>query len=144
MSSIVRRFSADFLVAPATEEARRFLESIEQDRFAEQIANKGRKFLVATKAQEFAGFISLRDNSHINQYFVLTEFHGQGIGKKLWCCMKAAAEVGAYPHTFTVRSSLTAVPVYERFGFIKTADRTEQRGLIFVPMSLTIGSASSR
>ena len=39
-----------------------------------------------------------------------------------------------------MRASVFAVPVYGRFGFEITGERTTQKGLTFVPMVLRAGS----
>lgn len=42
---------------------------------------------------------------------------------------------------FTVNSSLYAVPVYERYGFIPAGLRVEVHGIAFVPMKLAVPAA---
>lgn len=143
MSAIVHHYSTGFLADPKGDDAKVFLASTSPDRFVAHILSANRKFFVAAASEAFIGFISLRDDSHINQFFVLEDYHQKGIGSQLWNRVRAEAAPALRHHKFTVKSSLYAVPVYERFGFTRTADRTEERGLIYVPMELTVDGPSA-
>jgi hypothetical protein len=46
------------------------------------------------------------------------------------------------PGVFTVNSSVVAVPVYERFGFVMAGARVEKNGGRYVPMKLDLRSLS--
>lgn len=62
------------------------------------------------------GIIATREGGeHIALFFVDGKYHRQGIGRKLWNAM-----LKNNPNNeLTVHSSLYAVPVYEKLGFVK-------------------------
>jgi predicted GNAT family N-acyltransferase len=70
--------------------------------------------------------------------------HGQGIASTLWDIAKEAAASDGNTGRFTVNSSVNAVPIYERFGFVATGAVQVQNGIAFVPMELGGGSPSDR
>lgn len=87
---------------------------------------------------ELAGYIALHTGDtpevyHLYHLFVDARFQRQGLAALLWQC--ARDELGF--EQCTLRSSLFAVPVYERFGFEKTSAVLEKDGLQFQPMALS-------
>lgn len=56
--------------------------------------------------------------------------HGQGIGRCLWNTVLAE---NTSP-VITVHSSLYAVDVYKKFGFVVTGEIQEDEGIKYVPM----------
>ena len=56
--------------------------------------------------------------------------HRLGIGRRLWKTFLADSD----QDEITVNSSLYAVRIYEKFGFIKTADPQEDSGIRCVPI----------
>jgi GNAT superfamily N-acetyltransferase len=115
-----------------------FLASITPAAIAGYIADPRISCQVAVKGESLVGVIALRDTSHVHHLFVNPSFHRQGIAAMLWeqaqvCAIKAGNTQG-----FTVRSSVYAVPVYERFGFRQSGDHAEKDGIAFVPMRLDL------
>lgn len=77
------------------------------------------------------GIIATRnDGRHVALFFVDGEHHNQGIGRKLWEHMLDRNPNGR----ITVHSSLFAVPVYEKLGFVRTDDIRTEDGISFIPM----------
>ena len=74
-------------------------------------------FLLATHDHAIAGVLAIEDKSSIKYFFVDPEQQKMGLGKRLWQFIKRNGELGL---TLKVRSSLCAVPVYARLGFIAT------------------------
>jgi GNAT superfamily N-acetyltransferase len=79
------------------------------------IASERMVFLLALHDQTIAGVLAIEDKSSIKYFFVDPEHQKTGIGKLLW---QYARRNGEFDATIKVRSSLFAVPVYERLGFI--------------------------
>ena len=73
---------------------------------------------------------SRNEGSHIALFFVDGAYHGQGIGRSLWNAFLSDSN----QNEITVNSSLYAVGIYEKLGFIKTAEPQEDSGIRFVPM----------
>lgn len=77
------------------------------------------------------GVIALdKRKRHINFFFVDKLSQGKGIGKEL---MNYAFLV-AKENFLTVNSSRYAVPIYEKFGFVKIDTEQTKDGLVFTPM----------
>ena len=73
-----------------------------------------------------------RRTGDVQSVFVLPEFRGHGIGRRLMTELCAAADDLRIP-TVTVRSSAAAMPFYERLGFVRSEhdlSRTSETGLI--------------
>jgi len=78
-------------------------------------------WLVAAAHKSLTGVLAISERSHVKYFFVHPTFQKLGIGKQLW---EFALGGGLLANTVTVRSSLFAVPVYERLGF-KTVGSAE-------------------
>ncbi|MGN1399719.1 MAG: GNAT family N-acetyltransferase [Erysipelotrichaceae bacterium] len=77
------------------------------------------------------GIIATRNNSsHIALFFVDGAYHNCGIGRKLW--HKVLDESSA--DKITVNSSLYAVEVYKKLGFIAIDEGKCDGGIIYIPM----------
>ena len=70
------------------------------------------------------------EGSHIALFFVDGAYHRQGVGRLLWDTFPAESD----KDEITVNSSLYAVGIYEKLGFIKTAEAQTESGIQFVPM----------
>lgn len=85
---------------------------------------------------ELAGFIAVRDDSHIFHLFVGKRWQRQGLARRLWDTARGAALARGGDGTFTVNASNYAVPVYEAFGFVRVGPTECVKGLYFNPMRL--------
>jgi GNAT superfamily N-acetyltransferase len=141
ISALLKELSPFFLASQDDAHAAAYFEHTSAPRMRENIAGRDRAFLVAEVDGEFAGFIALKDWRHVVQFFVAPRFQKVGVGGALW--QRALAEIRRQgpPQDITVRASVFAVPVYGRFGFEITGERTTQKGLTFVPMVLRAGGA---
>ena len=91
-----------------------------------------------------AGMIEVRNYNHISLLFVSSEYHRQGVAKKLWCqalqiCRANKPELSEV----SVNSSSYAVSIYEKLGFHRTGDRQTKNGIAFIPMVLKLSSQES-
>ena len=98
---------------------------------AERITAQDFRYYIAQGADSVDGVIAMRNGCHLYHLFVRAQAHGQGIARALWEHAKAqSGRTGG----FVVNSSLPAIPVYERFGFVAKAGPQTANGLVFVPM----------
>ncbi len=96
----------------------------DEDAFGQRLASQ--LTLVALDAGEPAGFISLRDNAHIDMIYVLPGFAREGAGTDLIeAIMKIAAARGA--ETLTADVSDNAKPFFEAFDFVP-----EKRNMVMI------------
>lgn len=96
----------------------------------------GHAYHVAVSEGELAGFIAVRDNSHLFHLFVGKRWHRTGLARRLWDVARAAAIARGGDAVFTVNSSNYAVPVYESFGFVRVGPTQCAKGLYYNPMRL--------
>lgn len=86
-----------------------------------------------------AGFIAIRERSHVYSLYVDSRFHRRGIARRLWDAARAAALSGesGHPGAFTVNASNHALPFYTALGFVPTAPM--QVGVVrYTPMRLVL------
>ncbi|SFK78311.1 GNAT family N-acetyltransferase [Methylophaga sulfidovorans] len=88
--------------------------------------------LVYILNEEIVGYISIKGSSHIYHLFVAENHQGKGISKELWNRVISTSGVD----TYTVRSSIFAVPVYKSFGFKISGEMASKDGIKFQPMEL--------
>ncbi len=144
ISALIGRFTPDVVVNPDGSGAEEYLEAISESAEAGYISDPGYMFIVACHGPDLAGVIALRDRSHLFHLFVAPEHQRCGIATRLWELARAAALAKGKIAVFTVNSTLSALPVYERFGFLRTGPVTEAHGIRFVPMRLQPASLSFR
>ena len=133
ISQLICRYARDFTASSDGTGAEQFLASVSEAAEAEYISNRRYHFIVACSGNRLAGFIAVRDRNHLFHLFVEPGFQRQGIATHLWREARAAAcNAGAY----TVNSSLPALPVYERFGFVPAGPEVVAHGICFLPMRL--------
>ncbi|MEN3276394.1 MAG: hypothetical protein V7631_2184 [Massilia sp.] len=97
----------------------------------------GHVYHLALAEDALAGFIAIRDNSHVFHLFVDRARQRQGIARRLWEVARAAAVRRGGDGSFTVNASNYAVPVYAAWGFERTAPTQCVKGLYFNPMRYT-------
>jgi len=85
----------------------------------------------AFEGERLIGIIATRDSgSHIALFFVDSNYHRQGVGKKLF---QVAVE-NSIGNKITVNSSPYALAVYHCLGFVDTDIEQTVNGLKFTPM----------
>lgn len=89
----------------------------------------------AFEKDNMIGVIATRENgTHIALFFVRGEYHGKGIGKKLF---KTVINECSF-EKMTVNSSHFAVDIYHKLGFCDKDKEQEMNGLRFTPMELKL------
>ena len=79
------------------------------------------------------GFIALYQGSHMYHLFVAEHWHGHGVAKQLWHTAQSHCPAPSY----TVRSSVFAVPVYQALGFQNSQPLQQKDGVCFQAMTWT-------
>ena len=125
------------MVSPSGEGAEPFFAAIGEPAIQGYVSAGNFDYFVAKQEGLLAGVIALRDNRHLFHLFVAEPFQGQGLGGQLWHTVKANAIQTGNPGQFTVNSSLNALPVYEKFGFVASGPIALTHGVAFQPMRLS-------
>jgi len=98
--------------------------------FLARISNPEYLNLVFEEAGTVTGYLSLKGDSHIYHLFVSAASQTKGIARRLWQRAKSHSSA----KIFSVRSSIYAVPVYRKLGFIETGPASTKDGVSFQPM----------
>lgn len=85
---------------------------------------------------KIVGVVAIKENRHLYHLFVSKEFQGRGVARELWEAAKGASLAAGNRGRFTVHSSLGAVGLYERLGFVKESEAVNRSGVVYVPMKL--------
>ncbi|HIE4563148.1 GNAT family N-acetyltransferase [Stenotrophomonas geniculata] len=86
--------------------------------------------LVAEQDARVVGVVELKEGRHLAMLFVDPACQGRGIGHALF----EAVLLRVREPVLTVRASLNAVPVYERYGFVRDGEVGEFNGLVYQQM----------
>lgn len=136
IAALLRELALEFIVHESTPEgAATFLAENDQLGVRTYLAH-GHVYHVALDGAELAGFVAIRDNSHLFHLFVGKRWQGRGLARRLWNVARAAAIARGGDGNFTVNSSNYAVPAYQAFGFVRVAPTQCVKGLYFNPMRL--------
>ena len=131
ISALIQQFTHEFTISANGSGAEQFLASVSVAAEVGYISDPRYHYINAFIGGVLAGFIAMRDRSHVFHLFVAPEFQRQGLATRLWQAALASAPDAA---GFTVNSSPSAMPVYQRFGFAATSAQVEMHGICFVPM----------
>jgi len=107
-----------------------------------ECVDTGKTFVICYKENdEIIGVISVRDNSHIALLFIKKEYHRRGIARQLFkVAIEKCCKIDSDLQVITVNSSVYAVGIYEKLGFVKTNCEQEKDGIRFTPMKFTVNS----
>ena len=141
ISALITRHLPLLAVRPDGAGAGRFLESIAPQAIQGYVTAANVRYCVAQAGSTLAGVVAVRDGTHLFHLFVAGEFQRQGLARRLWAHALRHAQAAGRVDTFTVNSSLFAVPVYQRLGFAVCGEPVEQHGVVFVPMRTAPGGA---
>lgn len=134
ISALILALSDPFFDSPERTGAEPFLASIGVQAVRGYLCADNFRYHVARTPSAIAGFIAVRDNTHLFHLFVSPAFQGQGLARRLWDRARSAAEQAGNPGVFTVNASLNAVPVYQAFGFACQGAVQSKHGISFQPM----------
>ncbi len=137
ISQLITLFGRDFYVNPDGSGADLFLQSVSESAELSYLSDSRYHYILALHGETLAGFIAMRDLSHLFHLFVHPSYQGQKLASKLWQRARQYAVTQGHTGNFTVNSSLKAVPIYERFGFLAKGEIVEMHGIAFLPMQMT-------
>ena len=136
IAALLRELALEFIVHESTAEgAATFLAENDQ-MGVRKFLQLGHVYHVALDEGRLAGFIAIRDNSHLFHLFVGKRWQGRGLARRLWNVARAAAIARGGDGSFTVNSSNHGVTAYEAFGFVRVGPMQCAKGLYFNPMRL--------
>jgi len=134
IAGLIASFQGELTDDPSGAGADEFLASVSVQAEREYLASERYRYLLAYSDSHLAGFIAIRDGSHLFHLFVERSHQRQGIARRLWeRALKQLCAPGTDAH-FTVNSSLSAVPVYQAFGFVPAGSVQSMHGISFLPM----------
>jgi predicted GNAT family N-acyltransferase len=97
--------------------------------------NKTSNFYIAKCNDEIIGILEIKNKDHVSLFFVKREFHGKGIGKRLFDnYIRTLKQENNGIKTITVNSSFFAEKIYSKMGFIKIDEIQERDGIKYIPM----------
>ncbi|WP_299198695.1 GNAT family N-acetyltransferase [uncultured Amphritea sp.] len=132
IADLVASLSHFYLDEPGQELPFWFRESITEAAFAARVSSPEYLNFVFEEAGVLIGYISIKGGNHLYHLFVAEAFQGRGISRLLWLHAKERSQ----SKSFSLRSSLYAVPVYKRFGFVESGPVGSKDGISFQPMEL--------
>lgn len=123
--------------------AEAMLDSMREPAIAANLSNGEFRYWVGEDGPTLRGVDALRDGKHLYQLFVPTALHCRGIGRALWSHALEQVRVANAVNQITVRASPYGLPAYERLGFVATGQRTDIKGLTFIPMVFSLHTTST-
>jgi len=106
-----------------------FIESIKPDVLEPLIVADGYLWLIAVERGELTGVLTLFEGNLVKYFFVHPQFHRKGTARALW--QQVAPMLRS---EMSVRSSLFAVPFYEKLGFKRVGEVKFFNGVSFQTM----------
>ena len=131
---MIASFQTELTDDPSGADAEVYLLSVSVQAEREYLASERYGYLLAYSDSQLAGFIAIRDGSHLFHLFVERSRQRQGIARRLWERALKELCVPTSDGGFTVNSSLSAVPVYQAFGFVPSESIQRVHGISFLPM----------
>ena len=134
--NLVNKVFSEFVAIDYSEQGQNTFESYLKNKLQEVTAdlNSGHKKIWAYyQNNAIIGVIATQNTSHISLMFVDKQYHNKGIAKQLLGTVLEELRAKNIMQV-TVNSSPYAVKIYERLGFVQTAEQQESDGIIFIPM----------
>jgi len=134
IAGLIASFQSELTNDPSGAGAEEYLASVSVLAEREYLASARYRYLLAYSGSQLAGFIAIRDGSHLFHLFVERGHQRQGIARLLWEQVLRELCAPGNEGVFTVNSSLSAVPVYQAFGFTPAGSLQSMHGVSFLPM----------
>lgn len=136
VAALLRELAREFIVHESTPEGASTFLAENDEQGVRGFLARGHVYHVAVIGGELAGFVAVRERSHLFHLFVGKRWHRRGVARALWDAAREAALVDGGDGSFTVNASNFAVQVYQSFGFVRTGPTECVKGLYFNPMRL--------
>jgi GNAT superfamily N-acetyltransferase len=134
IADLIASFQSELTDDPAGAGAEEFLGSVSLLAEREYLASERYRYLLAYSDSQLTGFIAIRDGYHLFHLFVERSHQRQGVARQLWeRALRELCSAGT-DGSYTVNSSLSAVPVYQAFGFVPAGSIQSKHGISFLPM----------
>jgi GNAT superfamily N-acetyltransferase len=141
-AALLRRAAEEFILHESTPADGAVFLAEQGEQAMRGFLAKGYVYHVAELDGTLAGFIAVRERSHVYSLYVDGRFHRRGIARRLWETAMATALGPGHPGAFTVNASNHALPFYTSLGFVPTAPT--QAGIVrYNPMRLVLGPADA-
>ena len=134
IQALVFSLSHFYLESPNSLLPQWFKEPLTVTEFQKRLSDKDYVNIVYTEKGLIVGYLSIKNGNHIFHLFVDKDYQRQGISKQLW----AYAITQSSNTTYTVRSSIYAIPVYKSFGFVITEAERKKDGLAYQSMKVIL------
>jgi GNAT superfamily N-acetyltransferase len=144
-AALLRRAAQDFILHESTPEDGAAFLAGQGEAAMRGFFESGYVYHGAEVDGVLAGFIAVRERSHVYSLYVDSRFHRRGIARRLWETARDAALDAAsrpdHPGAFTVNASNHALPFYASLGFVPTAPT--QAGIVrYNPMRLVLAGGA--
>ena len=136
VAALMRALSEEFIVHDSAPEVQAAFILENNAAGIRRFVDAGMDYRIAVVDGCIAGFIAMRDNSHVFHMFVEKAYQRKGVATALWQAARLDALAAGNPGLFTVNASNYAVPVYERMGFSGTGGMQCKNGIYYNPMQL--------
>ncbi|MGE5213765.1 MAG: GNAT family N-acetyltransferase [Nitrospirota bacterium] len=134
IADLIASFQSELTDDPSGAGAEEFLDSVSLQAEREYLGSERYRYLLAYSDSQLTGFIAIRDGCHLFHLFVERSHQRQGIARQLWeRALRELCSAGS-DGSYTVNSSLSAVPVYQAFGFVPAGSVQSKHGISFLPM----------
>ena len=90
-------------------------------------------YYVAEIDRRIVGVVAYIAPAHFMHFFLNKAYQGQGYGRQMWRFLEKHIRSQGH-QSITVKSSLYALDIYKRFGFVEMGEYTEENGIRFIPM----------
>jgi ribosomal protein S18 acetylase RimI-like enzyme len=136
-AALLRRAAEEFILHESTPSDAAVFLTEQGEQGIRRFLASGYVYHVAEIDGLLAGFIAIRERSHVYSLYVDQRFHRRGVARRLWDTAREAALGPGHPGAFTVNASNHALPFYASLGFVPTAPT--QVGIVrYNPMRLVL------
>ena len=136
ITQLIASFQSELTDDPFGAGAESYLTSVSTDAERQYLESDRYTYIVAESGSSLAGFVAIRDKTHLFHLFVEKNYQRHGLARTLWKIALSSEYSIPSSCTFTVNSSLIAVPVYTAFGFVPVGEVKHVHGISFLPMQL--------
>jgi GNAT superfamily N-acetyltransferase len=136
-AALLRRAAEEFILPESTPEDGAVFLAEQGEAGMRRFVASGYVYHVAEVDGEMAGFIAMRERSHVYSLYVDKRWQRRGVARRLWETARDAALGPGHPGVFTVNSSNHAMPFYASLGFAPTAP-TQASIVRYNPMRLVL------
>lgn len=136
IAALIDSLAAQILADPGAPAAVAFIASISPAAITGYIRNPDYRYILGYIGETLVGAAAMRGNSHLYHLFVSARLQRRGIAKALWMQLRDTAIAAGNSGVFTVNSSINAIAVYSRLGFVAVGEVQHKNGIQFQPMRL--------